>query len=89
MDCNGCRSVPYIVHEGVMVRLERIIRRLWLLLIILILLFVGTNIAWIVYENQFEEVVTQTEMEVQQDTEGGGSNYAVNGNFNGETDSTN
>lgn len=88
MDCNGCKSVPYIVHEGIMTRFERVIRRLWVIILILIVLFVGTNIAWIVYENQFEDVVTQTEMEVHQDTEDGGNNYAVNGNFNGEADST-
>ena len=44
-----------------MARFERIIRRLWILCIILAVMLVGSNLAWIIYENQFEDsVVTQT-----------------------------
>lgn len=84
MDCNGCKSVPYIVHEGIMTRFERVIRRLWIIIIILLVLFVGTNIAWIIYENQFEDVVTYSQ-EVEQDADGNGNNTFVGGDYNGET----
>jgi hypothetical protein len=81
-DCNACKEkhkaaepVPYIVHESDMARLERTIKRLWILLILLIVLFVGSNVAWIIYENQFEDIaVTQ---EVEQETENGGNNNNV------------
>lgn len=40
-----------------MSRMERVNKRLWLALLIIFLAFVGTNVGWIVYENQFAEVV--------------------------------
>ena len=40
---------------------ERTIKRLWILIIILVLLLFGSNVAWIVYESSFvDQVVTQT-----------------------------
>lgn len=54
-------SVPYIVHETAMARQERTIKRLWALVILLILLLLGSNAAWIWYESQFEDVVTTVE----------------------------
>ena len=53
-------SIPYYVHEGEMTRMDRINKR-WFaaFMIVLVMLFV-TNIGWIIYESQFEEVtVTQ------------------------------
>ena len=69
-------NVPYIVHEGIVTRLERTNERLWILCIILIVLLVGSNCAWIYYESQFEDTVT-----VQQDvsTDGGGDAVVNNG----------
>ena len=40
---------------------------LWVLIILLIIALVGTNTGWIVYENQFEDVVTTTEIEADQE----------------------
>lgn len=77
MDENNL-SVPYIVHEGDMARLERTNRRLWILSIMLVLLLVGTNAGWIWYESQFEDVVTtetqEVTQDVMQDADDGGSN---------------
>ena len=56
------QMIPYFCHEGEMARAERTIKRLWILCILLVVLLVGTNIAWIHYENQWETaetVVTQ------------------------------
>lgn len=40
---------------------ERTIKRLWILIVILVLLLFGSNLAWIVYESSFiDTVVTQT-----------------------------
>lgn len=68
-------------------RLERTISRLWILLIIMLILLVGTNVAWICYENQFEDTVTTVTQDVQQDADSG-SNTFVGGDYNGETEDT-
>ena len=62
-------TIPYYAHEGIVARMERTIRRLWVLCIILILLLAGTNAAWIYYENSFEDVV------VTQENDDGYNNY--------------
>jgi hypothetical protein len=78
-DCNTCKAkkslpnVPYVVHEGVMFRLERVIKRLWIALVMTIILLVGTNIFWIAYESQFEDSVTIT-----QENDDGYNNYVGN-----------
>ena len=83
-------SVPYLVHEGVLARMERTIKRLWILCIVLIVLFVVTNAGWLWYENQFiDETITQ---EISQDSGDGGSNtYSgkmIGGDYYGEADDT-
>lgn len=40
---------------------ERTIKRLWVLIILLIVLLFGTNAAWVYYESQFEDVTTTVE----------------------------
>ena len=57
-----------------MTRMERVIRRLWILCIILALALVGTNAAWVVYENSFETVSTS----VMQENESGYNNFIGN-----------
>lgn len=54
-------QIPYFAHEGMMVRLERTIKRLWITTIILIVLLVVSNLGWLFYEGQFERqtIVTQ------------------------------
>lgn len=63
-------DVPYIVHESEMARLERIIKRQFILIIIAICFLVGTNAYWIWYENQFIDEVTVT-----QENDDGYNNY--------------
>lgn len=53
--------VPYLVHEGIMARAERTTKRLWILVILLVVLLVGSNIAWLIYESQFEDQTTITQ----------------------------
>ena len=71
-------SVPYIVHEGDMARLERTNKRLWILSILLVVLLVGSNAGWIWYESQFETVETTTQ-EVEQDVDTGNGDATVIG----------
>lgn len=91
-DCKTCKEhrqnvepVPYIVHESAMARMERTIRRLWILLILLVVLLVGSNALWIVYESQFEEITTSVEM----DNENGYNSYIGNDGdiYNGTNES--
>lgn len=75
-------TIPYYVHESVISRMERTIRRLFILCFALIIIAVVTNIYWIHYENQFEDIV------VTQENADGYNNYIGNdGDINnGETD---
>ena len=77
-DCGNCKvksaqaaDVPYIVHEASMARSERTVKRLWATIILLILLLVGSNAAWLFYESQFEDVITT----VTQENEDGYNNF--------------
>ena len=81
MDCEACKEkrkvisqtpkdVPYIIHEGALARLERVIKRMWVLVILLIILFVASNGAWILWESQFEEVKTVETYESNADNGG-------------------
>lgn len=54
-------SVPYIVHEGEMARMERTIKRLWILSIVIFSALILTNGGWIWFESQFEEVTLTQE----------------------------
>ena len=58
--CDTCNaektSIPYIVHEATVTRLERINTRLWIVVLILIFALIASNLAWIIYENQFEVI---------------------------------
>ena len=86
MNCDTCTHrpdpVPFAVHESAMARMERTIRRLWILLLVLVVLLVGTNALWIWYESQFEKV------EVTQENEDGYNSFIGNDGdiYNGETD---
>ena len=53
-NCESCKnvknepeSVPYIVHESSMARMERQVKRIWITVLVLIVLLVGTNGAWL------------------------------------------
>lgn len=85
MSCETCKnktttpeSVPYIVHESAMARAERTAKRLWITILTLIFLLVGSNCIWIWYNAQFEVVETTT-IEAEQD--GSGVNIVSGGDL--------
>ena len=80
-------QIPFVAHEADMTRMERVVRRLWILCIILALALVGSNVAWVIYESSFETVSTS----VMQENESGYNNFIGNdGDIkNGTTDSDN
>lgn len=75
------------VHEETVAMMERTIRRLWITTLLLIVLLVATNGAWLWYESQFEYFTTT----VTQENEDGYNNYIgndgeiVNGTTNGNS----
>lgn len=71
------RKISYYVYEDVVVRMERTIKRLWVLCIIIFLAFVASNAAWIYYESQWE--VFETEQNVDQSVETGDGDTMVTG----------
>ena len=68
----GMSDNEKFIQEMYCASMERTIKRLWITTILLIVLLVGSNICWIVYENQFEDVV------VTQDNADGYNNYIGN-----------
>ena len=74
---NSPESVPYIVHESSMARMERQIKRLWITVLLLIAMLVVTNGAWIWYESQFSDI--ETTIEAEQD--GSGVNIVSGGDL--------
>ena len=87
-NCENCKktqnspeNVPYIVHESSMARMERQIKRLWITVLVLIVMLVATNGAWILHESQMETIY----QEVTQEADTGTNNF-VGGDMIGETD---
>lgn len=82
-------NIPYVAYEATMSRFERINKRLWIAVILLIILLVGSNISWLIYESQFERY-EETTIDATQDGDGinivggGDVNYGAEGNNNNE-----
>lgn len=53
---------------------ERTVKKLWVIIILLVVLLFGSNAAWIYYESQFETVQT----EITQDNQDGINNFIGN-----------
>jgi hypothetical protein len=66
-------------------------KRFVALIVLLVLLLVGSNVGWLIYENQFEVVEEITETIIAQDNANGYNNYIGNDGdiVNGETDNKN
>ena len=63
---------------------ERMVKRLWITILVLIFILVGTNAAWLYYESQWGTVY----QEVTQEADTGTNNF-VGGDVIGETDHQN
>ena len=86
MDCETCKEKRKVIAQTPKdVRLERVIKRLWVLVLALIILLCTSNAAWIWWESQFEEV------RIEQENESGYNNFIGNDGdiYNGETDNNN
>ena len=91
--CNNCgtdkkpSSVPYAVLEDFKETAKANSLKWFIICLVLIVLLVGSNIAWLVYENSFEDVTTE---EIIVDSEDNGiANYIGNDGdiYNGKDNS--
>lgn len=67
-------SVPYIVHESEMARMERANKRWFIAWLITFLLLVGCVAGFLWYEAQYVDEVTET---IETSAEGGGNAYGT------------
>lgn len=84
MEDNNIQSVSYLAFESSMARMERTSKRLWIVILVLIVALIGTNVGWIWYESQWKYVEATT---VTQDLDASdGGNAIVNDgvHINGE-----
>lgn len=89
-DCKSCKEKRIqltaeehlrYAHDRESAFAERTVKRLWILLILMAVLLVGTNAYWIYNESQYEDVVTTTT--VESDASDGGNAIAnVGGDVN-------
>lgn len=62
---------------------ERTIKRLWIIIILLIVLLVGTNAMWIHYESSFADEVTTVTQEAEADGDSNISLRNIGGDYYG------
>ena len=67
--------------------MERTIKRLWVLCLVLILCLVASNVYWVWYESQWEDVVTTESYESSVDGDGTAvTNGSGEVNYGGESE---
>lgn len=80
-DCKSCESNKPNVRQYdidlLSAMAERTIKRLWIIVLVLIIVLIGTNGAWLYYESQFQTVETTIEAE-----QGDGVNIVGGGDVN-------
>lgn len=70
---------------------ERTIKRLWILIILLVVLLFGSNAAWLWYESSFTDERTVQEIWQEAEADNGSDIRLVGGDYygNGEAENTN
>ena len=85
--CNSCNTndmavMPIAQHEKDQNRLMSIIKSLIAVIVILIVLFVGSNAFWIWRDSQYEDVVATEETIIDAQQDGEGTNIVGGGDVN-------
>lgn len=78
------RDIERYILDSVLNKGTRIIKWLIIVIVILILALIGTNLAWTIYENQFETIETTQENDVVA-WQDGDENTVVGGDMYVET----
>ena len=76
-------KIAYLIYESAMSRMERANKRNFIIILLLVALLFGTNIAWVIYESQFEDTVQAVLIESEQD---GDYNSVVGGDYYGTSE---
>ena len=58
-------NIDYIAYGAIVARMERIINKLWIIILVLVAVLVLSNAAWLWYESQFEEMTITQEAEAE------------------------
>ena len=59
-------------------------KRLFIVIIVLVVTLIGTNLGWLYYESQMDTI----SIEAEQRAEGHGNNYVIGGDYGGQTESS-
>ena len=93
--CNGCGTdeiATVTMSEGAWERHEernkKLINKLIAVILVLVVLLVGSNVAWLVYESSFETVETVEEVYIEAE-QGEGTNIVGGGDVSYGTNGTN
>ena len=74
-------SVNYeFVLEMEGVRHERTNKRMFIIIIVLIITLVSSNLGWLYYESQYETATT-TSIKAEQQADGNSNNYIIGGDY--------
>lgn len=79
--------IPLAVYDCEVARNERMFKKMWSALILLILLLVGSNVGWLIYESQFETIEESVIIEAEQDASNGTNNIYGGDYYYGEAES--
>lgn len=74
------------IHDAYISMAERTIKRLWVLIVLLVILLVASNLTWLHYESQFTDEETTT---IDSTQDGDGINIVGGGNITYEPTSEN
>ena len=92
--CNGCSTetkapatVPYQVFKDFKETAKANSLKWFIICLVLIVLLVGSNIGWLIYESQFETIETTEEIVVDAENDGIANYIGNDGDiYNGESD---
>lgn len=81
-------TISQVAFEFTVEKMAQAQKRLVIIIFMLIIALVGSNIAWVIYEAQFEETATTTTQTVEQNADNG-ENHFIGGDYNGNAESYN
>lgn len=71
------RNIPYIAFESAQARFDRIHARDHFVIVLLVILLFGTNLAWVIYEHQWQ-YVDSTTVTQEMDTDSDNGSVSLN-----------
>jgi uncharacterized membrane protein YpjA len=83
---DNTEKISYWVYESAQARADRRFQKMWILVLVLIVLLVGSNVGWLYYEQQFEDTVITQDLDA-----GDGGTATINDgvHINGESNANN